>query len=89
MARLYQEMCEQDVDDGSMNRREMQFLSANQCVERLAMLETHACELKLREEQVQSQSQELNLLDNEAICDLMGYRFPMDTLSQEYLRNME
>jgi hypothetical protein len=81
MARLYEQMCEQNVDDGSFHRREMQYLSANQCVERLAMLETRACALKLREEEIQNKSRELKLIDNRQVCTMMGYRIPLENMT--------
>ena len=75
-ARLYETMCEQDVDDGSSNRREVQYLSASACLERLMLLENTACALRKREEQVLERAHELGLVDNAQVSAMLGYHLP-------------
>lgn len=75
-ARLYETMCEQDVDDGSSNRREVQYLSASACLERLMLLENTACALRKREEQVLERAHELGLVDNTQVSAMLGYHLP-------------
>lgn len=76
LARLYETMCEQDVDDGSSNRREVQYLSAGACLERLKLFENTACALRKREEQVLERANELGLIDNAQVSAMLGYHLP-------------
>lgn len=69
-------MCEQDVDDGSFNRREVQYLSAGACLERLLQFENTACALRKREEEVLKQANELQVLDNAQVSAMLGYHAP-------------
>jgi hypothetical protein len=70
-------MCEQDVDNGSFNRREAQYLSAGACLERLMRFENAACALKKREEDVLEQATELGLMNNSAqVSAMLGYHTP-------------
>ena len=77
-ARLYESMCEQDVDDGAANRREVQYLSTAACVERLKSFENEACALKLREQKVMAKAKELDLIDVQQVSSLLGYRRAQD-----------
>jgi len=77
LSQLYETMCNQDVDDGSSNRREVRYLTADALMEKLRSLENRACQLKLEEEQVLRQAKELGFVDWKLVFELSGYRDPM------------
>ena len=77
---LYETMCEQDVDDGSSNRREIRYLTADALMEKLRNLENRACELKLKQDKVLGQAQKLGFADTKLMYELSGYCDPMGRL---------
>ena len=77
LSSLYATMCEQEVDDGSFNRREIQYLTAPALMEKFKSLENRICEVRIREDSVMKEGKRLGLVDNKLIYELMGYRDPM------------
>jgi len=74
---LYDTMCDQELDDGTFHRREMQYLSAPMLVEKLKSLENRFCALKAREDSAMCEGRRLGLVDPKLMYSLMGYRDPM------------
>jgi hypothetical protein len=52
LARLYENMCSQDVDDWSSFRREAQYLRGNECMDKLQEMESEITTLKEREQRI-------------------------------------
>jgi len=78
MARLYEAMCQQDVDNGSANRRALKYMSASDVVEKLKLLESTASSLQLREQEITKKAKDLQLIHNAEICSMMGYWTPLE-----------
>lgn len=74
LARLYEQMCQQDVDDGREAQRQAQFLTSDCCVQRLRGLEEDVKSLQLREQRVLKTAQSVGLMptDNVEVNRLLG-----------------
>mmetsp|Transcript_30092 Transcript_30092/g.36755 ORF Transcript_30092/g.36755 Transcript_30092/m.36755 type:complete len:363 (-) Transcript_30092:116-1204(-) len=80
LARMYEFMCAQDADDGSYIRREMHYLSAKACVEKLRNLENTVCDLKLKETSVTDRAMALGLHPLESV-HFTGFDFSGDSIA--------
>jgi hypothetical protein len=73
---LYEQICEQEVDDGSFHRREMEYLDAPALVEKFKSMENNIYSLKAREDSVLKEGRRLGLVDKKLMYSQMGYRDP-------------
>jgi hypothetical protein len=73
---VYETMCLQDIDDGSANRREVQYMNVDKLMETFRSFENQACDLKLREDEIMAKAKELGggLIDKRLVYRMMGYR---------------
>jgi hypothetical protein len=81
LAKLYETMCAQDVDDGREARRQAQFTTSEACIDRLRGMEDRISALKLREQRVLETARHVGLMPadgnamssgNEEINRLLG-----------------
>lgn len=68
LARLYESMCAQDVDDGREAQRQAQFLTSDACIDRLRGMEDTILDLRMREQRVIQTARTVGLMpkDNPA-----------------------
>ena len=62
LARLYENMCQQDVDDGREAQRQAQFLTVDACIQRLRGMEETYQSLQLREQRVLQTARSVGLM---------------------------
>jgi hypothetical protein len=80
---VYETMCLQDIDDGSANRREVQYMNVDKLMETFRSFENQACDLKLREDEIKAKAKVLGggLIDKRLVYRMMGYRDARETLN--------
>ena len=68
LANLYENMLEQDIDDGRETRRQAQFMSPDACIDRLRGMEEKITSLKVREQRIMRTAEDVGLIspDNPA-----------------------
>ena len=83
LEKVYETMCLQDIDDGSANRREVQYMNIDSLMEKFRSFENHACDLKMREEEVMAMAKQLGggLIDKNLVYRTMGYRDAQENMN--------
>lgn len=88
LEKVYETMCLQDIDDGSANRREVQHMNIESLMEKFRSFENHACDLKMREDEVMATARQLGggLIDKPMVYRTMGYRDAQECMNhaEEY-----
>ena len=76
LEKVYETMCLQDIDDGSANRREVQYMNVNSLLDKFRSFENQVCDLKMREKEIMAKANELRggLIDRKLVYRMMGYR---------------
>jgi hypothetical protein len=75
LARLYENMCSQDVDDWSRFRHEAQYLRGNECMDKLQEMESEITTLKEREQHILQTGRDLGFRGvrlAEDVCQLLA-----------------
>jgi len=75
LARLYEEMCTQDADDGSSFRREAQYMTPESCVKKLRDFENQISALKIQQNKILTAASQRGLSQStrEDVSSFLGY----------------
>lgn len=83
LARLYEEMCTQDADDGSSFRRETQYMTPESCVKKLRDFENQISALKIKQNTILSLASQRGLSQStrEDVRSFLGYNKDLEEKS--------